>query len=133
MSVRAEVKPPMNELGVDAMETFQDAVELAGPVMDNVNRAGMHGAMCGSTHGSMCAVVFAAHMIPHTQPHTCVRLCLCVHVCVCDGCRDIAWVQRFCVYMHAHVCTVCMYRYIYNHKHTWLYNIDTTASTYRVY
>ncbi len=45
--VCAEVRPTMKELGVDAMETFQDAVELAGPVMDNVNRAGMHGCMCG--------------------------------------------------------------------------------------
>jgi hypothetical protein len=54
----------MQELGVDAMETFQDAVELAGPVMDNVNRAGMHGCMCGCMR---------------------VRLCLCV-MCVCDGC-----------------------------------------------
>ena len=30
----------MAELQVDAMESFKEAAELAGPVMDNVNRAG---------------------------------------------------------------------------------------------
>ena len=35
----AEVVPTMAELQVDVMDSFKEASELAGPVMDNVNRA----------------------------------------------------------------------------------------------
>ena len=42
----AEVVPSMKELDVDAMESFGENTDLAGPVMDNVNRAGERQCVC---------------------------------------------------------------------------------------
>jgi len=51
----------MKELDVDAMESFGENTDLAGPVMDNVNRAGERQCVC------VCVEVVIA-------PVTCMRL-----------------------------------------------------------
>lgn len=38
--IPVEVVPGHDKLGVDAIQTFQDDLNLAGPVMDNIERAG---------------------------------------------------------------------------------------------
>ena len=71
---RAEVVPTMQELGVDAMDSFTSAVELAGPVMDNVNRAGL----C-----LLCALVCVCYICAYACMHACMHADTHVHIRIC--------------------------------------------------
>jgi hypothetical protein len=61
----------MAQMQIETMPSFKEATELAGPVMDNINRAGVCVCVC------VCVCVHASHLL------SCERWCVCVCVCVC--------------------------------------------------